>query len=232
MNDFIVLSLLGGTLALDERAGWQSLLSNPVFAAVAVGYLIGELESAAIVGLVLELVWMSILPMRGVRRPDQIAGAIIGAGTAGLLCKHTGDPRLVFLTGLGVFFGLVAAEISARLGAPAFRSLDRFLGRTRFSEEADRRAIVKRLSRLHLVSASYIFAVEMVLVLILLPPSYHVAEKLSLNVAGTFVDGVVAWRFLMPAIGVASLIHFYWQRHLKRMLVLSAVLVFIILWIH
>jgi mannose/fructose/N-acetylgalactosamine-specific phosphotransferase system component IIC len=231
MNDYVVLSLLGGILALDERAGWQSLLSNPVFAAVAVGYLIGEVESAAIVGLILELVWMSILPMRGVRRPDQIAGAIVGAGTTGLLFKQTGDPRFAFLIALGIFFGLLTAEISARLGAPAYRVLDRFLGRTRFSTNSDRQSTVRKLFRLHLASASYIFAVEMVLVLILLPLSYYGAEKLSLNVAGTVVDGVVFWRFLMPAFGAASLIHFYWQRHLKRMLMLSAVLVFFILWV-
>ena len=38
MNHYLILGLLGGILALDDRTGWQSLLSQPVFAASVVGY--------------------------------------------------------------------------------------------------------------------------------------------------------------------------------------------------
>ena len=77
-EEIVLLSLLAGILAIDDKAGWQSLLSQPLFAGVVVGMLLGEVTTALKVGLVLELVWLSVMPMRATRRPDAVAGAVVG----------------------------------------------------------------------------------------------------------------------------------------------------------
>ena len=98
MDLFFLLALIGGFLAVDDRAGWQSLLAQPIFASLLVGAITGEIAAALPVGLILEFVWLSILPMRGSRRPDQVLGAIVGSGTACLLAKLASDPRLLLIT--------------------------------------------------------------------------------------------------------------------------------------
>ncbi|MEE9269123.1 MAG: PTS sugar transporter subunit IIC [Candidatus Krumholzibacteria bacterium] len=231
MSPFIVLSLIAGVLAIDDRAGWQSLAAQPVFAGLVVGIVTGEVHAALTVGLLLEFIWLSILPMRGLRRPDQIAGAIVGCGTAGLVMHFTGDPRLLFIVAAGTLAGLVAGELAARLSAPLFAFLNRYLGRVEFSPDARYAGTTRKLIALHAGSTLYLFVVEAVIVYILLGAGYQAAERLTRYVGGSFVVGAVNWEQLLPALGAASLIHIYWHRHLKRVLILCAVMVILVLWL-
>ena len=77
LEEILLLSALGGLLALDERVGWQSLLSQPVISGAVVGFVFGDFVTGVSVGVVLELVWLSILPMRGMRRPDAVAAFVV-----------------------------------------------------------------------------------------------------------------------------------------------------------
>ena len=67
--------------------------------------------------------------------------------------------------------------------------------------------------------------------LALLPLGYNLAERFTRLIEGPFVDGAVYWGYLMPVIGIASVVQLYWQQHVKRVLVLAAVLVVLILWL-
>lgn len=230
-NPFIVLSLVAGLLAVDERAGWQSLLSQPVFAALLVGVFMGDIQTAIMVGVVLELIYLSILPMRGLRRPDHVASAVVGAGTAILLMQWTADPRTAFIVAVGILAGLVAGELGAKLTAPFFGLQNRYLSRVGFSVDATRRQTSRRLFWLHSGSTAYIFVVEASIVFLLLNVSYNLTEKFTRLTAGSFVDGASHWSVLMPALGAASLIHLYWHQHLKRVLILTTVLVIAVLWL-
>ncbi|MFQ5511756.1 MAG: PTS sugar transporter subunit IIC [Candidatus Krumholzibacteriia bacterium] len=231
MNTLILLSLIAGVLAIDDRAGWQSLLAQPVFAALLVGFVTGEVRTAVAVGLILELIWLSILPMRGLRRPDQIAGAVVGAGTAALLMKLTADPRVYFISATGILVGLFAGELGARVSAPLFALLNRRLGRVEFSPEAGFARTARKLLVLQAGSTLYLFVVEAVVVFILLGAGYHGAERLTRYVGGALVAGAASWDRLLPALGAASLIHVYWHRHLKRVIILCAVMVILVLWL-
>ena len=230
MNDFITLALVAGVLAVDERAGWQSLLHEPVFAGLLVGVVVGEIAAALSVGLVLQLVWLSILPMRGLRRPDQVIGTVVGAGTAALLVALTADPRFIFVTSVSTFIGLLAGELGGRVMQPFFRYHNRYLSQVDFENGAEARGIARRLSVLHVGSIAYIFAVEAVVAGVLLSVSFLGAERFTQLVDGSFAEGAVAWRLLVPALGAAALIHLYWQPHLKRLLVLSTVLTILVIW--
>ena len=230
MSPFLLLSLVAGALAVDDRAGWQSLLGQPIFAALLVGAFTGQLEVALATGLVLELIWLSILPMRGMKRPNHVAGAIVGAGTAALVAKYTADPRVLFIASVGVFAGLVAGELGARVLSPLYTVKNRFLGQIDF-EDASRNSVARRIMSLQAGSILFIFVIEALLVLALLPLAFNFAERFTRLVEGAFVDGAMYWGYLMPALGIASVIHLYWQQHLKRVLVLTAVLVVLVLWL-
>jgi mannose/fructose/N-acetylgalactosamine-specific phosphotransferase system component IIC len=231
MGWFITLGLIAGVLAVDQRAGWQSLLAQPVFAAVLVGSILGEPWVALAVGVLLELIYLSIVPMRGVRAPDQIAAGVVGGGTASLLLRHSGEPRIAFLCAMGLFVGLVAGELGARLTLPMFGLQNRFLSSVEFSTDIVRRRLTRRVFLLHASSVGFIFVVESLLVLALCAGGYYVGERFTRLVDGALVQGAMWWGSLVTAIGVASIVHLFWQHRLRRVLVVCSLLAVILLWL-
>lgn len=229
MDHLTTLGVVAGLLAIDDRAGWQSLLAQPVFTALLVGLVVGDLTTALAVGVVLELIWLSILPMRGQRRPDQIAGAVVGAGTACGLTTLTADPRVGFIVAIGIFVGLIAGELGERITLPLWRLRDRTLAESDFAKQQS--DLTRRLFLAHTGSLGFIFVVEAVLVVLLLQLAYRFGDLIARSIDGTLVVGAVTWRYLLPALGAASLIHLFWHRHLKRVLILSAVMVTLVLWL-
>lgn len=231
MGWFITLGVIAGVLAVDQRAGWQSLLAQPVFSAVLVGSIIGEPWVALAVGVVLELIYLSIIPMRGVRAPDHIAAGVVGGGTASLLLRHSGEPRIAFVCAVGLFLGLAAGELGARLALPMFGLQNRFLSSVEFSPDTVRRRVARRVFLLHASSVGYIFIVESLLVLALCAGGYYVGERFTRLADGTLVQGAMWWGSLVTTIGVASIMHLFWQHRLRRVLVVCAVLAVIFLWL-
>jgi mannose/fructose/N-acetylgalactosamine-specific phosphotransferase system component IIC len=229
MEYYILLSAIGGVLAVDDRAGWQSLLAQPVFAGLLVGVLLGQPKAGIAVGLPLEFVWLSILPMRGIRRPDHIAGAIVGAGTACLLIRYSGVLRFDFLTTIGVFNGLLAGIIGMGLAKPMFDFKEKRLSRFAVPRES---IGFRELGRLHLASSAAIFAIEFVVILVLLVISVSIGRWVSLSLLDSIHEGARFWSVLIPVFGIASLIQIYWHRFSVRFLFLSMMIVLLVLWIH
>jgi mannose/fructose/N-acetylgalactosamine-specific phosphotransferase system component IIC len=230
-REFVTLVALGGVLALDDRAGWQSLLSQPLFAAVLTGAVCGRMDAALAVGVAMELVWLAILPMRGARRPDGVAGAVVGAGTACILLQHTGDVRVVFLTSVGVFVGLIVGEASGivvrRLNRLRESRLERFV----LPEGRGARAVARKLELYYSAALAHTFLVEAAIIAAALPLSMWAAGSFTGLVDEPFASGARWWTDLLPAFGAAAAIQLYWHRHTNRFLVLAAAVILVVLWI-
>lgn len=232
MSWFVTLGVVAGILAVDQRAGWQSLLAQPVFCAPLVGSLFGEPWAALSVGVVLELVYLSIVPMRGVvRTPDHVAAGVVGAGTASLLLRSPSEPGIAFVCAVGLFLGLVAGEIGARLASPMFGLQNRFLSSVDIAPDSSSRRIARRILLLHASSVGYIFVVEGLLVLVLCAGGYYAGERFTRIVNGTLVRSTMWWQSILIAIGVASILHLFWQHRLRSVFVGCAALVVILLWL-
>jgi mannose/fructose/N-acetylgalactosamine-specific phosphotransferase system component IIC len=229
LQEITLLSLLAGVLAVDDRAGWQGLWAHPVVVAVIVGLIFNDFTTAVSVGVVLELVWLSVLPMRGVRRPDAVAGSVVGIGTAVLLVRHTGDLRIEFIVALAAVLGLIAGELAGSIGRRFHRVRERRLGR--FAPPAESRPLQHRLL-LHLCySVGFIFGVELLLVAVMLPVSAVVAERLTAVAGPSVADGSRWWVHIIPVLGAGALIQMYWLKQQSRYLVLSAAVILLLLWI-
>jgi len=230
-QEFLALIALGGVLAVDDRAGWQGLLAQPLFVALFVGVVVGGHEHALMVGLAMELVWLAILPMRGTRRPDAVTGAVVGAGTTCILIQHTGDPRVGYLAGMGVLTGLVVGEVAGII----VRTLGRFrgdrIGRFMPPPDRDTRAIGRKLGRYQQGALVYVFLLEAAMIAVALPLSLWVVEMVTRFVDQPLADGSSWWLDLLPALGAAAMIQHFWHRPSNRFLAIAAVIVMVILWI-
>lgn len=230
-REFFVIVALGGLLAIDDRAGWQGLFAQPIFVAMAVGTVVGAVEHAILVGLALELVWLAILPMRGARRPDSVAGAAVGAGTACILIQKTGDPRALFLVAVSALVGLVVGEAAGVVTRAVGRWRAVRLGNFEPPTEGNVRTISRRLDAYQTASLGYIFALEAAMIAVALPLSLLGVEAFTGLVDEPFATGARWWLDLLPVLGAAAMIQHYWHRHSNRFLAVAAVVFLVILWI-
>jgi len=229
LEQVALLALISGVLAVDERAGWQGLFAQPVVSGALVGVIFGDFIAGVSVGVVLELVWLSILPMRGMRRPDAVAGAIVGAGTAVLLARNTGDPRYIFIIALGALSGLIAGELAGSAGRRIHRVRERQLGRFPVSDDAA--VLERRLVGVFFASVGFIVAAEVLLVGVMLPVSMWCAELMMAAAGDSVITGSGWWVEIVPVLGAGALIQMYWHKQHNRYLVLSAAVALMLLWI-
>lgn len=230
-REFVSLVALGGLLALDDRAGWQSLLAQPLFTAILVGFVVGPMGTALAVGVAMELVWLAILPMRGARRPDGVAGAIAGTGTACILLRHTGDPHVAFIISSGVFAGLSVGEVAGILGRRLNRFRERRLGRFVPPDDGDVRVTIRMLDLFHVGSLIHVFLIEAAMVAIALPVSLLVAGWYTGVAGAPLADGARLWLQLLPTFGAAAVIQLHWHRHSNRFVAIAALVALVVLWI-
>jgi mannose/fructose/N-acetylgalactosamine-specific phosphotransferase system component IIC len=89
----LLLVLFGGWAGVDSISAGQFMVSRPVVAATVAGWIAGDPAAGALVGLVLEALNLTVLPVGAARYPDMgpaavAAGALVagsGPGVAALL---------------------------------------------------------------------------------------------------------------------------------------------------
>ncbi|HEU4929556.1 MAG TPA: PTS sugar transporter subunit IIC, partial [Candidatus Krumholzibacteria bacterium] len=166
MPEALSIALIAGLLAIDDRAGWQSLLGEPIFSALIVGLLLDIVTPALQVGVVLQLAWLSIGAARGTRRPNTVVGGVVGAASAGLVMAHNPEARATVVVAAGVLAGLIAAEIGAVVLRATGELRERWLGN--FTLPQTTAAASRKLAFTVVGAAIFVGVVDFVLVLLLL----------------------------------------------------------------
>jgi len=79
VTELLLLGLLGGIVALDGTAAGQFMVSRPLVSATLAGWLLGEPALGLAAGLVMELLFLPVLPVGGARFPEGgPAGVVAG----------------------------------------------------------------------------------------------------------------------------------------------------------
>jgi len=73
----IYLCVLGAVLSLDTVAVFQVLISQPIVACTLIGYLSNDPMTGIQIGILMQLFWISTLPVGAVTFPDGNLGAIV-----------------------------------------------------------------------------------------------------------------------------------------------------------
>jgi PTS system mannose-specific IIC component len=106
----IIPSVVIGLLALDTTIAFQILLSQPIFACPIVGWILGNPQLGFEVGLILQLLWLHLLPVGSSIFPEgNLASMIICAITVQF--DQMPFPNLVFA--IAIFIGIVVSYIGA-----------------------------------------------------------------------------------------------------------------------
>jgi PTS system mannose-specific IIC component len=206
--------LLAGVAALDAIPVAQTLLSQPLVTATLLGAVWGDLRVALEVGVVLQILAASTLPI-GARSPeDYAAGGVVGAGVALAIATRqnflmVGDAAAL----AGVFAGLVTATC----GVPLIKwQRRRNEGLSRWCESELRRGDERALSTAQWAGVVLAFAVGvgycavcLALGVGLLGPA---VGRHSLRLARAWVLARPLW----IGLGLAQLLQAFVRRRLTR----------------
>ncbi len=108
----LIPSVVIGLLALDTTIAFQILLSQPIFACPIIGWILGNPQLGFEIGLILQLLWLHILPVGSVIFPEgNVASMIICAIT--IQFDHLPFPNLILT--FAIIMGIIVSYTGAWL---------------------------------------------------------------------------------------------------------------------
>ncbi len=224
MNPRLLLTIgLGGVAALDAVPVGQTLLSQPLVTAVVLGALWNQPALALSVGIVLQILAASTLPV-GARTPEDYAlGGVVGCGVA--LVLFTSQPYNLARDACA-FAGVVSGLVAAVAGVPFIKwQRRRNEALSRWCEEALRAGSERAPGAAHVAAVVLAFAIGVALTAIFLAAGYWLlrgtVETQTLRLGR-------AWSFAHPlwmGLGLAQLLNAFVQRRLVRAALFGASLV-------
>ncbi len=114
MDSLILLSAVAAILMLDNAAAFQMLLAQPIFAGPILGFVGGNLELGFELGFLLQLVWLSSMPVGAAIVPEgnfgSMAATILGVYLTGLYPEFS-----EFIVFLMIVYGIISSFIGARV---------------------------------------------------------------------------------------------------------------------
>lgn len=214
--------VVGGLAALDATPVAQTLASQPLVTATLLGILWGDWATALAVGIVLQILAASTLPI-GARTPeDYSVGGVVGAGVA---LTIAGGAPFEHVRQAASLVGVLSGMVTASLGVPILRwQRWRNEGLARWCEGQLRAGNERALVEAQWAAVAVAFALGLAVTgawLALAHGGAPYVERESLRLAG-------AWHLLQPlwlGFGLAQLLHAFVQRRLERAGVFAAALV-------
>ncbi len=215
--------LLGGLAALDAVPLGQTMLSQPLVTATLVGLLWVDWHTAIEVGVVLQLIAASTLPV-GARTPEDYAsGGVIGASVA--LALATQQPYALAREA-SALLGSLAGLASAVAGVPLIRwQRRRNEGLSRWCEAELRRGQGGALAAAQWAGVAFAFAVGVAVTSVGLALGVWALGPL---VAHESLRLSRAWTLAQPlwiGLGLAQVMNAFFQRRLARAAVFGFALI-------
>jgi len=204
---------IGGIAALDATPIAQTLISQPLVTATALGALWGDWVTAFEVGLVLQILAASTLPLGARTAEDYSTGGVIGVALALIAAQRV--PFEMYRQSCAML-GVIAGLLAATLGVPLLKwQRRRHEGLARWCEAAVRAGHPGALAAAQRAAITLAFAVAVAYVAVwmaALPLVSGFAERESLRLSR-------AWTLAQPlwlGLGLAQLMHAFLQRRLAR----------------
>jgi mannose/fructose/N-acetylgalactosamine-specific phosphotransferase system component IIC len=206
--------LLGGIAALDATPVAQTLLSQPLVTATLLGALWGNLQLALQVGIVLQILAASTLPV-GARTPEDYAvGGVVGAGVA--LALGSQQPFEVSRNA-SALLGVLAGIVAAVLGVPLIKwQRRRNEGLSRWCEAALGRGEEGALAAAQRAGVILAFAIGACLTAVLVGGALRLLQGLTAHESLRLARGWALAQPLWIGLGLAQLLHAFVQRRLTR----------------
>ena len=204
-HEVLLISLIGGFISLDRSVAFQFMISRPLVTGPIIGLILGDLHTGIITGALLELLWISRLPLGGIIPPNECLGCILITASAILAghAIHLSPPDSNSMTILALLTALPLAQLASFLeGKLRFWNI-------RLSSKAQAEVASGQthgLFRLNLVGLAAAFAGSAVFILICLPLLVFFLRTVYPWLPVFFTNTLEILFPFLPVIGIASVL--------------------------
>jgi len=155
----LLIGLFGSLIALDTTVAFQFLISQPLIACTVLGWILGDVQLGLQVGIYLQLLWLSSMPVGAAIIPEGNVAAIV---TAALTIRYTHlSYHFYTVLVLAIMYGLLISYIAGEAVVLDRKLNNRFMNR--FQQILDQ-GIVTFLGRVHFLSLGAHFLLMFVLI--------------------------------------------------------------------
>ncbi len=198
--EILQVSLLAGLIGVDRLAVGQFMISQPIVAAPIIGLVMGDLESGLLIGAVLELFWLRGLPVGGHVPKDATLAAILTTALALGAAPGRGAPDVAWMAWVFLWVGLLMSPAAAL--DRWIRQKNAFLiGVARSGGEFG-----QSIGRAVWIGVGVFYLYYFCMTLTVLWLCAGVLQSAYALLAPGLLPGLRLFFFLLPAIGVASLL--------------------------
>lgn len=195
------LAAFSGLFGLDRRGAFQTMISQPLVAAPALGFFYGDLQTGLWIGSILQLLFMSSFLFGASVPPNETVACMAIAGIVLIYGRHAGEPATPALWALAILFGFPLSAAGRRVEI----HIDRHnLRLCRLADEAAKAAAPRALSALPVRALARAALLNMLLI-----TPFVCVGTLGLLAIGTqmqpvFTASLTALSvYVLPALGLA-----------------------------
>ncbi len=190
MSEIFLLCAVGALLMLDNSAAFQILISQPMFASAILGWLGNDITLGLQLGFLLQLVWLSNMPVGAAIVPEGNFGSI-AATIFALSAVQQFSEYENFIVFLSIAFALLCSFVGAKM-VTFIRHWNQRLLQKLFKKLADNQAVrlggVITLSLLFNALVVFVFLLVLVLVALELLESVIPFVPIDVNKIGHYAQ--------------------------------------------
>ncbi len=207
--EILLVSAVGGAVALDKAAVFQFMVSRPIVAAPLIGLMLGDVSTGLQAGVVLELLWIGCLPVGASVPPDETLLSILVTAVTVWCSKALGVPPeevmalcLVLLLPVAIFSQRMDSYVR-RMNIASAHEAD--LAGEKLDLKRVERECLKGMARFYVGYSSMLF--------LFLLMGTAVVYSLYPLLPGWVRMGLLRFYYVLPLIGIASLMSMIRVRH-------------------
>ena len=111
--DLLMVSLVGGLVAVDTTAAWQVMICRPIVTGPVVGLLLGDLQTGLFMGALMELMWAGAVPVGASVFPDSNVASAVAVAMAVKFQSQVNTPYFAIL--ISTLYSVPVAFIGCKL---------------------------------------------------------------------------------------------------------------------
>ena len=218
MGNFVTALLLAvwaGFCALDQF-GPHLGFRKPLLAAVGVGVILGDMQTAIIIGATMELMWLGVNNIGAYVPPDVISGTIVGA-SLGILGGGDTGTAISTAVAVGVPTALLVQQINMLV-------MTTNISLVHTADKAAEECNLKKITLLHYIGGFMFFLSRAVPVFIAIFAGSAVIEGILAAIPASVLGGFTVASKVIPAVGLALLLTMMMKKNMWMFLVLGFVL--------
>jgi len=211
----LLLAVWAGLCALDQF-GPHLGFRKPLLASVGVGFILGDMQTAIIIGATMELMWLGVNNIGAYVPPDVISGTIVGASLGILSGRDTGTAISTAIA-VGVPTALLVQQINLLVMTT---NISLVHAADRAAEEFN----LKRITMLHWTGGLMFFLSRAIPVFIACFAGSAVIDTILAAIPAQVLTGFTVASKAIPAVGLAMLLTMMMKKNMWIFLILGFVL--------